>query len=266
MEEATRFGILAVGEDGRVTDFVEKPPEPPSNLANMGVYLFNTSVLDQALWEDHMRTDSDHDFGKNILPSLVKKGMRVFAFPYRGYWVDVGTIESYWKAHMDLLDTPPPIDLNDRKWIIHTRTEERSPVRIARGAEVLDSMIADGCVIPAGARVERSVLSPGVRLGPGAVVRESVILTDTVIEAEAVVEQAIIEKRVHIGERARVGTLQETPNPKIAMVGKNSHVLPAMAVEPGGLIGPDVVESDYASQTRVRSGDMIETKRMPYET
>jgi glucose-1-phosphate adenylyltransferase len=139
-------------------------------------------------------------------------------------------------------------------------------VRIAGGAEVVDSMIADGCVIPTGACVERSVLSPGVRLAPGAVVRESVVLTDTVIEAEAVIEQAIIEKRVRIGEGARVGAMQATPLPKIAMVGKNSHVLPSMTVEPGGVIGPDVVESDYPSLTLVRSDDLIETKRKPYET
>jgi len=266
MEEASRFGILGVGEDGRVTSFIEKPPEPASSLINMGVYLFDTSVLDQALWDDHMRTDSEHDFGKNILPSLIDKGMRVFAFPYRGYWVDVGTTESYWKAHMDLLETPPPIDLNDRKWIIHTRTEERSPVRIASGAEVLDSMISDGCVIPAGARVERSVLSPGVRLAAGVVVRESVILTDTVIDADAVVEQAIIDKRVCIGARARVGAMQAGPAPRIATVGKNSHVLPSMTVEPGAVIGPGVIESDYSSPTRVRYDEYIQTKRMPYET
>ncbi len=133
----------------------------------MGVYLFDITVLDRALWEDHNRPDSSHDFGKDILPRLVNKNERVFAYPYSGYWVDVGTVNSYWQAHMDLLSEQPPIDLNDRSWVIHTRTEERPPVRIARGAEIWDSLITDGCVITSGAQVERSVLSPGVRVLPG---------------------------------------------------------------------------------------------------
>ena len=112
---------------------MEKPKEPPSDLANMGVYLFSREILDQALWEDHVHDDSSHDFGKDIIPKLIKIGAKVYAFPYDGYWVDVGTSISYWQAHMDMLNDPPPIDLNDRHWIIHTRTEERSPVRICKG-------------------------------------------------------------------------------------------------------------------------------------
>jgi glucose-1-phosphate adenylyltransferase len=264
LEEASRFGILDLDEQRRVKAFIEKPAEPPSNQINMGVYLFNASVLDRALWEDHQRLDSSHDFGKDILPRLVAEGRRVFAFPYEGYWVDVGTVDSYWQAHMDLLEDPPPIDLTDRAWVIHTRTEERPPVHIASGAVVAGSMIADGCRIAAGARVERSVLSPGVRLGPGAVVRESVVLTDTIIEANARVEQAILEKRVRVGEGARVGVYQQLERPIIAMVGKNSHVTPGMLIEPGAVVGPDVIAEDYPSQ-HLHSTDYIQTKRLPYE-
>jgi glucose-1-phosphate adenylyltransferase len=264
LAEATRFGILGVDEDLRVNSFVEKPAEPPSNLANMGVYLFSTPTLDRALWSDHLRSESSHDFGKDVLPRLVAEANRVFAFPYEGYWVDVGTIDSYWQAHMDLLNDSPPIDLNDRSWVLHTRTEERPPVRISTGAVVLDSMITDGCVISAGAHVERSVLSAGVRVAPGAVVRESIILTDTVIGPEAVIEHSIIDKKVRIGERARVGARRAGFELMLTMIGKNSQVPAAMVVEPGAVIGIDVVEGDFISNV-VRGSDFIQTKRLPYE-
>src|SRR5512146_289452 len=140
IDEATRFGVVGVDANYRVTSFVEKPTKPPSNLVNMGVYLFNLSTLDAALWDDHLRQDSSHDFGKDILPAMVASGARVYAYPYHGYWVDVGTVNSYWRSHMDLLNTPPPIDLYDRAWVIHTRTEERPPAKIMHGAIVDDSM------------------------------------------------------------------------------------------------------------------------------
>ena len=262
LAEASRFGILGVDENQRITSFVEKPSNPPSDLANMGVYLFSTSVLDRALWEDRMRSDSSHDFGKDLLPRLVKEGKNLFAYPFDSYWVDVGTVSSYWEAHMDLLRTPPPVDLNDRSWIVHTRTEERPPVWIARGAEVFDSMVTDGCVIEPGARVERSVLSAGVYVASGAVVRESVILTDARINAGAVVEHTVLDKKTWVGENARVGQALETP--RITMVGKHGRIKPGMVVEPGAMIGPDVIESDYPGDL-IRGSDYIETKRLPYE-
>jgi glucose-1-phosphate adenylyltransferase len=263
--EASRYGILSVDQDQRITSFVEKPNQPSSNLANMGVYLFNTKLLDKVLWEDQTRSDSSHDFGRDILPRLVAEGKSIYAYPYEGYWVDVGTVESYWRAHMDLLAVPPPIDLNDRSWIIHTRTEERPPVRIASGAVILDSMITDGCVIEAGAKIERSVISPGVSIAPGSVVRESVILTDTIIETGAIIEHTIIDKKVVVHQHARVGAAIPGTEPLITMIGKGSHVPSGMVVEPGAIIGPDVVESDYSSQL-VRGSDYIQTRRLPYET
>ena len=262
--EASRFGIVGVGDDYRVTSFVEKPSHPPSDLANMGVYLFSISTLDRILWEDRKRTGSSHDFGKDILPRMIAENARVFTFPFTGYWVDVGTVSSYWQAHMDLLDSPPRIDLNDRSWIIHTRTEERPPVWISSGTEIIDSMITDGCAIGAGALIERSILAPGVRVQAGAVVRESVILTDTVIEAGAKVERAIIDKKVHIKENAHVGAIHPEGEPSIAMVGKNSHVPPGLIVESGAIIATDVIASDYISNL-IRSEDYIQTKRQPYE-
>jgi glucose-1-phosphate adenylyltransferase len=262
--EAPRYGIVGVEDDYRVSSFVEKPSSPPSNLANMGVYIFNLDVLNQELWEDHQREDSSHDFGKDILPRMVNRGERVFAYPYTGYWVDVGTVNSYWQAHMDLLANPPSIDLNDRSWIVHTRTEERPPARLSSGTTIIDSMITDGCVIQAGAHVERSILSPGVRVMSGAVIRESILLTDTIVEPGAVVERTIIDKRVRIGEKAHVGSAGAGPEPQIAMLGKKCTLPPGIVIEPGAIVGTDVVPEDFSSML-VRGDDYIQTKRLAYE-
>jgi glucose-1-phosphate adenylyltransferase len=269
LSEASRFGVIGVDASYRVTTFVEKPRNPPSDLINMGVYVFNYDLLDRALWEDHQRTDSSHDFGKDILPRMVAEGRKIYAYPYSGYWVDVGTVDSYWQAHMDLLADEPPLDLNSREWIFHTRTEERPPVRIARSAQVLDSLICDGCVLEPGARVEHSVLSPGVVVRSGAVIRESIILTDTEIGEDARVTRAILDKRIRVGAKARIGALpgrgSEAEVLKLTLVGKNSVVLPGMVIEAGGVVATDVVASDYPDEKRVKSGDTVQTRRQPYE-
>ena len=146
-ERNPRLGVVGVDAHLRVNFLRRKTQQPPSNLANMGVYLFKTDVLNHYLLEDHNLPNSSHDFGRDILPKMVADGARVFAYPYTGYWMDVGTASSYWKAHMDHLEDKPPFDLNDRSWIIHTRTEERPPVWIARGATIENSLICDGCEI-----------------------------------------------------------------------------------------------------------------------
>jgi glucose-1-phosphate adenylyltransferase len=264
VEEAPRFGILSVDAKHRVKSFVEKPKEPPSCMANMGVYLFDRELLDNLLWEDHLREDSSHDFGKDILPRLIRTHRRVFAYTYKGYWMDIGTITSYWQAHMDMLSPDPPLKLYNRDWIIHTRTEERPPSRIPETAYIYASMISDGCYVQQNARVESSVLSPGVMVRPGAVVRESIIMTDAIIEAGAVVERSIIDKRVQVGENARVGGGIADPVITLTVIGKNSIVPPGMVVQPGAAISTDVIASDYLTQV-VKSGEILETKRQPYE-
>jgi len=230
IEEAPRFGIVGTNPDQRVISFVEKPKQPPSTLANMGVYLFNKSFLGRILWEDHLRQDSSHDFGKDILPAVVSAGERVYAYPFTGYWVDVGTVLSYWKAHMDLLDPDPPFNLHNRSWIIHTRSEERPPVKIHKGAEIENSMICDGCAI---------------------------------IESGAKLEHAILDKRARIGEQAIFGKVT-ADQPTITMIGKNSVVAPKMVVEAGAMIATDVIPPDYPAQI-VKSGEYIQTRRLPYE-
>jgi glucose-1-phosphate adenylyltransferase len=264
LEEASRFGIVGTDNKFRVTSFVEKPANPPSTLANMGVYLFNRELLDKVLWEDRQRTNSTHDFGKDILPRLVKSRARVFAFPYSGYWMDVGTVQSYWQAHMDLLSPFPNLKLYNRSWIIHTRTAERPPARLPSEAYLYASMICDGCFIEEGASVESSVLSPGVIVRAGAVVRESIVITDSVIESGAVVERAVIDKQVRVGPNARIGGGVADQYINIALVGKNSHVPEGFVVEPGAEIGTDVIESDYTDRV-IRPGETIITKRLPNE-
>lgn len=263
LEECSRFGIVGIDEEMRVTSFVEKPANPPSTLANMGVYLFNAKLLDEVLWEDSIRKDSSHDFGKDILPRLISAGEeRIFAFPYDGYWVDVGTVSSYWQAHMDLLNDPPPFDLYNRNWIIHTRTEERPPLKVYDSAVVENSLLCNGCIIEPGARVTRSILSPGVTIRAGAVVEESILLTDTVVEAGAHLTRTVMDKRTRAGANSHIGGLSDEL--MIAMVGKNAHIPPGVIIEPGAQVGPDVIESDFSTD-RVKSGEFLQTRRLPNE-
>ena len=245
LDEANRFGILDVDDDYRVVDFVEKPDSPPGNLASMGVYVFNYSVMEQALEEDQAESGSNKDFGKDIIPRMIEQGMNVFAYPYGGYWIDVGTIDAYWEAHMDLLGNPPSLNLNDRTWVIHTRSEERPPVRVHRNAQIVDSLLADGAVVADGAIVERSVLSPGVYVGPGAVVRESIILTDSYIETGATVERCILDKIVVVGHNAKVGKINETGDLDITCIGKNTHIPAGYTVGKSAILGTDLRLEDF---------------------
>jgi glucose-1-phosphate adenylyltransferase len=264
IEDASRFGLVSVGRGYRVRSFEEKPADPKSNLANMGVYLFNRDLLDRALWNDRHLKTSSHDFGKDILPTLVKSDAKIYGFPYTGYWMDVGTVKSYWQSHMDLLSPNPPLKLYDRRWVIHTRTEERPPVRFPQESSIYASMITDGCYIEAGARVESSVLSPGVVVQAGALVRESILLTDSVVESGSIIERAILDKRVHVGQGARVGGGVDGQDIQITLVGKNANLPAGVQVEPGSEIGADVIPSDFEG-LRVTKDAPVQTRRQPNE-
>ncbi len=260
LEEASRFGILEADASYRVASFEEKPLQPKGSLASMGIYVFNTEVLSQYLREDVDDAESEHDFGKNIIPKMIAS-CRVFAYPFTGYWVDVGTVQAYWESHMDLLVDEPLLNLLDRKWVIHTVSEERPPVNIRTGATVLHSLITDGCVIEG--TVEYSVLSPGVRVARGAVVRNSIVLTDTEIKAGAVVDRSIIDKQVVVGENAHVGHGADySPNPVsdlttgITLVGKNSRVKPGVKIGRNCVVGGDVSEPDF-TDTLIPSGTSV---------
>ena len=251
LEEASRYGILETDDSYRVIGFEEKPAMPKSRLASMGVYVFNTEMLSDMLKADVADPNSSRDFGKDIIPKMIHQ-QRVFAYPYSGYWVDVGTIQAYWEAHMDLLADNPQLDLNDRNWIIHTRSEERPPVNIRTGALVMHSLITDGCMIEG--TVEYSVLSPGVRVERGAVVRYSIVMTDSVIRAGAMVDRAILDKNVEIGASAQVGYGADyTPNrvtdlsSGLTLIGKGTLVPPNIKIGRNCIIASDMRPQDFAS-------------------
>ncbi len=229
-EEADRFGIMKTAPDGRVVEFHEKPKTFQGTLASMGIYVFRTELLLQKLEEDAHDPASDHDFGKNIIPSMIQES-RVFAYPFSGYWADVGTIPAYWQTHQDLLEDRPALDLYDENWTIHTRSEERPPVKILPRADVSRAFLSNGCVVCG--TVVNSVLSPGVVVEAGAEVRDSIIMTDAVIRAGARVDHCIFDKRVIVGANAVVGCGSEhTPNDRepdnlrcgITVVGKEAQI------------------------------------------
>ena len=179
-EEASRFGIMNTDANNVVVEFDEKPKQPKSNLASMGVYVFKWDTLRRMLVEDEARSDSSHDFGKNIIPNMLKDHQRLFAYEFEGYWKDVGTIESLWEANMDLLNMPMPIDLYDKKWRIYGRNPGVAPHYIAAGAVAKSSLITEGCEVYG--RVEHSVLFAGVTVMEGASVTDSVVMPNAVIE------------------------------------------------------------------------------------
>jgi len=255
-DEASRFGMLEADEAYKVTGFEEKPTHPRGNLGSMGIYAFNAAVLDDILTADHTHTGSRHDFGGDIIPQMIKS-CQVYAFPYHGYWVDVGTIQAYWQAHMDLLVDEPRLDLLDREWIIHTRSEERPPVNVRSGATVAHSLITDGCIIEG--TVEHSVLSPGVTVLPGAIVRHSIVMTDAVIEEGAIVDHAILDKRVRVGAGAYIGWGDEAPNGPhggITVAGKNTSIPAETRVGRDCVIATDLGADDFEVQ-QISDGTMV---------
>ncbi len=264
IEEAHRFGILDVNRDGRVTAFIEKPPDPPSNLVSMGVYVFSWPALRDLLSPDRV------DFGRDVLPWMVESRKRVYGYEYAGYWQDVGTVESYWQTNLDLLSDAPGIELNDLGWLIYTKSEERPPARIGPGAHVVRSMISHGCVVEG--TVEHSLLSPGVRVAPGAVVRDSIVLFDAVVERGAQLDRAIVDKEARIGPGAMVGVGDDLrPNrdePErlhagITLVGKRAQVPGGVEIGRNCRIDPNVSERDFARRRRIQSGGTVKARSRP---
>ncbi|HEX2195127.1 MAG TPA: sugar phosphate nucleotidyltransferase [Candidatus Limnocylindria bacterium] len=258
LEEAHRFGILEVEADGRVTAFVEKPTQPVSNLVSMGVYVFTWSVLREVLAPERV------DFGRDLLPWMVTSGRRVFAYDFRGYWQDVGTVEAYWRTSLDLLSDSRGIELNDLGWLIYTRSEERPPARLGPGAAVRRSMVSHGCVVEG--QVEHSILSPGVLIGPGARVRDSIVMFDTSVGEGAVLDRAIVDKDCVIGAGSVVGEGSATrPNrdePErlyagITLVGKRATVPARLRIGRNCRIDPGVTAADFGRRRVIRSGETV---------
>ncbi len=248
-EEAHRFGTLVVDENDRITAFEEKPSQPRSNLVSMGIYVFNKDVLTRALIEDADRDESDHDFGRDVIPALVSDpSMKVYGYRFRSYWRDVGTIESYFQANMDLLGDLPELDLYEAEMRVRSRVTGYPPAKIGPRAGVSRSLLELGCII--NGVVEHSVLSPGVFVEEGALVRDSIIFDDTRIAAGAMIDRSIIDKEVRIGSEARVGYGDDmTPNRErpdivstgITVVGKRAEVLAGVHIGRNCVIGAGVV-------------------------
>ena len=205
LKEASRFGIMNTdGETDRITEFVEKPPVPESNLASMGIYIFNWKLLRKLLLADMKNPDSNHDFGKDIIPTLLGDEKRLFAYRFRGYWKDVGTIDSLWEANMDLLSPDNELDLSDLTWKIYTEDVTALPQYIGTEARIQNAYITQGCVIEG--EVTNSVIFTGAKVRPGAKVIDSVLMPGAIVEDGAVVIRALVANGVNIGKGALVGS------------------------------------------------------------
>ena len=251
-EEASRFGTLFMEDDNRVVAFDEKPAKPRSNQISMGIYLFNRDVLVQSLVQDAEQEDSEHDFGRNVIPQmLTDPAKKVYAYPFGGYWRDVGTIESYYQANMDLLVDIPDLNLYDPETRVRTRVTGYPPAKIGRNARIFRSLLELGCII--NGQVEHSVLSPGVFVEEGATVRDSIIFDDTYIEAGTIIDRSIIDKQVRVGEHCQIGfgddfsANHERPdivNCGISIVGKRAQIGPRLRVGRNCVIGPGVTVAE----------------------
>ncbi|MDD6662399.1 MAG: glucose-1-phosphate adenylyltransferase [Lachnospiraceae bacterium] len=204
MKEASRFGIMNTHEDGRIYEFEEKPAEPKSNLASMGIYIFSWKTLRRLLLADIKNPDSHHDFGKDIIPVMLGEGKSLYAYQFKGYWKDVGTIDSLWEANMDLLRPNNELDLNDRTWKIYTEDVTALPQYISADAVVKNAFITQGCVVEG--EVKNSVLFTGAKVGAGAKVIDSVLMPGAVVEEGAIVTRALVADDVQIGKQAVVGS------------------------------------------------------------
>ncbi len=221
IEEASRFGICNTNPDGSIYEFEEKPKEPKNDQASMGIYIFNTATLIDYLERDEADPASSNDFGKNVIPALLAAGERLYAYPFSGYWKDVGTIASLWEANMDLLGDSPALDLADRHFRIYSRNFARPPQYIGEGAVIRNSLISEGCHVEG--TVENSILFGGVTVAKGAVVRDAVVMEDVEIGEGAGVYYAIVDTDVVVEPGATVGEMRASRS-RIAVVAKGERV------------------------------------------
>lgn len=243
-EEASRFGIMNVDEEGTITDFEEKPAEPKSNLASMGIYIFTYEVLKKYLEADERDPSSANDFGKNIIPTMLENGEKMVSFRFEGYWKDVGTIHSLWEANMDLVDQPPKFDLNDRSWSIYSRNMALAPHYVGQNVKITNSTVTEGCFIDG--EIKHSVIFGGVELGEGSVVSDSVIMPGAKIGKNVVIEKAVIGADAVIGDGAKVGVNSSDDNKYASKLCTNDLVL----IESGAEVG---VEEDICKGSMVEA-------------
>lgn len=221
-EEASRFGIMNTDSEDRILEFEEKPKEPKSNLASMGIYIFTWKLLREKLLEDGDKPDSSHDFGKDIIPNLLSTGKRIFAYPFSGYWKDVGTVESFWEANMDLLGAESSLDLDDRDWRINSVSPTYPPHYIGSEAVITNSIIGEGCMILG--QVENSVIFGRVSIGENVKVKDSIIFSGVNIARGSEVYKAILSSGVSIGQNCTIAAPESEGQRKIIVLGEDVHV------------------------------------------
>ena len=241
-KEASRFGLMVADENDRITEFQEKPPVPKSNLASMGIYIFNWDVLKKYLEEDEADPNSKNDFGMNIIPALLRDGRKMYAYRFAGYWRDVGTIDSLWEANMDLLSPSVPLNLYDPNWKVYSRHNNMPPQYIGKNAHVENSMITEGSVVDG--TVDFSIISSGVTIEEGASVKYSIVMPGTTIKKNAVVEYAIIGENCVVESDAMIGMNPESvPNRDdwgIAVLGHNITISSGKRVLPKEIISENL--------------------------
>ena len=260
-EEASRFGVVITNDDGIISEFEEKPENPRSNKASMGIYIFNWKILREALVT--MKDQPGCDFGKHIIPYCHAAGQRIFAYEYNGYWKDVGTLSSYWEANMELVDIVPEFNLYEEFWKIYTKTDAIPPQYIDEAAKVSKCIIGEGTEIYG--TVENSVIGSCVTIGEGAVVKDSIIMNGVTIEAGAYVEKGIIAENVKVGANAKLGVGEEAVNemkPNIyafglVTIGENSVIPEGVTIGKNTAIFGDTDPSDYPDGTLPSGGSII---------
>ena len=242
-EEASRFGLMVTDENAQITEFQEKPKNPKSNLASMGNYIFKWSILREYLIADEQDPNSDNDFGKNIIPNLLKDGRKMFAHRFDGYWKDVGTIPSLWEANMEVLDPENSgIDLFDENWKIYSRNSGMTAHKISGSAIVENSMITDGCRVDG--TVKHSILFAGVKVEAGAVVEDAVVMGNAVIKAGAQVKHCIVAENAVVGENAIVGAMPAGDEKGVATIGPDVVVGANAKVGPNAMVKENVKEGE----------------------
>ena len=242
IEEASRFGVLNTTDDLKIYEFEEKPPQPKSNLASMGIYIFTWAKLKEYLIKDEENVNSSNDFGHDVLPAMLNDGNNMFAYEFEGYWKDVGTVESLWEANMDILDANVPLNLNAPSWKVYSRNNNYPPQFIGEDAVLKNCSITEGCEVYG--TVENSIIFPGVKIGEGAVVKNAVVMPDCVIEDGAVVEYTIVAANVKIGKNAYVGKyegeLKEGEHPEIAVIGQDLIIGAGVVVTAGTAVSENM--------------------------
>lgn len=241
-EEAPRFGIMSTNPDGTIYEFAEKPKEPKSNLASMGIYVFTWEKLRKHLIDNENDETATKDFGKNIIPMMLENNEKLIAYHFDGYWKDVGTIDSLWEANMDVLDPNVPLDLLDDSWKIYSRNPVMPPHYAGPNSRIENSMVAEGCEI--NGMIDFSVLFAGVTVEEGAIVRDSIIMPNTVIKKGAIIEYAIVGEDCVIGEGAHIGERPELIEDKdswgVAVIGHHVNVSDKAVAPPKAMISKDI--------------------------